>query len=132
MKLHLPKGLLVAVMATFAMGWATVQAAGTGWANSGSSYPDIVPSGTKVLYVGPKDNAADGGFSRTGMGTVSIDANGNTVIDSVDVNVYSEGLTSFRISPDIHQNTATIKSLSVLADSTITVGIIVCNIVYFF
>ena len=105
------------------MGWATVQAAGTGWANSGSSYPDIVPSGTKVLYVGPKDNAADGGFSRTGMGTVSIDANGNTVIDSVDVNVYSEGLTSFRISPDIHQNTATIKSLSVLADSTITVGI---------
>lgn len=108
---------------------ASVQAAVTGWSKSGGQVTDengqqLVPSGSTVLYVGTTENSSGSDVNTKGIGTVSKDSNGNTVIDTVKVADYNNSLTSFRISADNKDGqVAKIGTLTANDNSSISVGI---------
>ena len=108
------KKTIVILAATACAFSATVQATVTGWDNG--------KGGGKVLYVGTTENASDTNVVRTGLGEVSLDDKGNTVIESVTVSEYDSSLKQFRIAADKEDGqTAKIKTLTANDDSTITV-----------
>ena len=109
------KKAIVILAATACAFSATVQATVTGWDNG--------KGGGKVLYVGTTENDAGTNGVGTGLGKVSLDANNNTVIESVTVSEYDPSLKQFRIAADAkNEQTATIKTLTANDDSTITVA----------
>ncbi len=121
MKLHLPKGLFVAVLAACVATQEVYATGNIGWA---SSYDGSIT----VLYVGDtvENNNADA-TDRAGIGTVSLKegTTNHIIIESVTVpNSYNTNLEDFRISPDGADNqVATISALNVKNGSDISVGL---------
>lgn len=110
------KKTIVVLTATACAFSATVQATVTGWDNGKGDVG-------KVLYVGTTENATDTNVVMTGLGKVSLDTDGNTVIDSVTVSAYDANLKQFRIAADAKDGqTATIKTLTANDGSTITIN----------